>query len=217
MRLNSAETTDIDLQTIIFDFLDYKVVNMDYRPIKSIIQIMKDFYPQMLSGVILHRAPPLIMSVWALIKPLIREEYLAHIHLTKDESDLERFMPLQSIPEALGGGDKSSFDYEYPDLNEPANGGGGREVQAQWDHERVLAQHARKEVIRLFEETTQEWVNASQKGRDNRGLQSLRDKYSHELVVSYWRLDPYVRAPSIYDRLGRIPPSDIKQHETVAK
>lgn len=182
---------------------------MDYRPVKTIIQMMKNLYPQTLGDVILHRAPPLIMPVWALIKPLVREEFLSHLHFTKDLADLERFIPFESIPKQMGGGGDASFQYEYPDLSDPMNGGGGHEVQAQRDYERTMLHEERKEVIRLFEETTKEWINASREGREIRGLKTLRDKYGAELVTSYWRLDPYVRARSIYDRLGWIQPPQV--------
>ena len=201
---------------LIVDCVDYKVNNMDYRPVKMIIQLMRDVYPQGLGDVILHRAPALIMPVWQLVKRLVSQEYWEHVHFTKDVTDLKNFLPEESIPTEMGGKDDTGWPYEYPNEDDVARGVGSPRDSSAMAHipnsdsssssplsnRGALLHRHRMEVAQLFEETTREWIDASRSGRDVRGLEKLREKYQSELVKAYWALDPYVRGRGIYDKLG---------------
>ena len=193
---------------MLFDLEGYSLNNMDYRPLKIIIKIMKDYYPQGLGDVIIHRAPALFTSVWALIKNVVSEGYYSHIHFTKNRSELQQFVPFETIPKDLDGGEKIEYRYVLPDLDDPANGGGGESLQLKRDHDRTVLEEQRMEIARLFEETTKEWIDASRKGRESRGLKALREKYQRELLANYWHLDEYIRSRTIYDQLGWIQPPD---------
>ncbi|KAL9059470.1 MAG: hypothetical protein Q9162_001168 [Coniocarpon cinnabarinum] len=193
---------------LLLDFEGYRVQNFDWRPLKIITKIMKDYYPQGLGDVIMHRAPALFTPVWLLIKRVIREDYYSHIHFTKNLTDLRRYLSYQTIPADMGGGDDSEYHYSPPDLDDPINGGGGESVQIRREYERRMLQEQHMETARLFEETTREWIDASRRGRETSGLNSLRARYQQDLLAMYWKLDPYIRSRSIYDRLGWIQPPE---------
>ena len=189
---------------MVLDFEDYKIHNMDFRALKTIMKIMRDYYPQRLGDVIIHRVPLLFVGVWYLAKTVIREEYHSRVHFTKDLSELEQYIPFESIPKEAGGGDDTNWHYEPPDLNDPSNGGGGEELQQERAYERALLEEKRSKLVQLFEETTKEWIDASRQGRETRGLQALRVKYQQDLKALFWQLDPYTRSRTIYDKLGWI-------------
>ena len=55
----------------------------------------------------------------------------------------------------------------------------------------------REDLVRRFEEVTKGWIVG-----DN--VVDERNKIAHELNENYWKLDPYVRARTLYDRMGVI-------------
>ena len=57
----------------------------------------------------------------------------------------------------------------------------------------------RKELVREFEAETIKWIN-------DEGSSQTRDALAQKLGDNYWALDPYLRARSLYDRLGVIGP-----------
>lgn len=59
----------------------------------------------------------------------------------------------------------------------------------------------RARIVKEYEKITQEWIGDSQ----NRArLQERRNDLAERLRSGYWQLDPYVRARSLYDRVGLI-------------
>jgi hypothetical protein len=57
----------------------------------------------------------------------------------------------------------------------------------------ILAE--RKELIKSFESETVQWMQDKDQGEG-------RMRLAQRLAENYWRLDPYVRAKSMYDRTG---------------
>ena len=53
-----------------------------------------------------------------------------------------------------------------------------------------------------YEKATVEWI----KGVDALALKTKRNELAIQLRDDYWRLDPYIRARSYYDRCGLINP-----------
>lgn len=63
-------------------------------------------------------------------------------------------------------------------------------------------------VVKEFEAATQEWIQ-------NPGAPPVvqrRSALAEELRKGYWRLDPYVRARTVYDRNGLIRPGGVIEH-----
>lgn len=65
--------------------------------------------------------------------------------------------------------------------------------------------------MREFEKTTQEWIKetstSEEEGEGKKTgvlLQEKRAELTHRLRAGYWQLDPYLRAKTLYDRLGVI-------------
>lgn len=68
-------------------------------------------------------------------------------------------------------------------------------------------------MVQRFENATKGWIA----GEDEK--QGERNTIAEELNANYWKLDPYVRARTLYDRIGAIGPrggfvySDEKKEE----
>lgn len=59
----------------------------------------------------------------------------------------------------------------------------------------------RQEIVSQFEAATRKWIAATTD--EERGpFQEERQKLAAQSRTNYWKLDPYVRARSLYDRAG---------------
>jgi hypothetical protein len=67
--------------------------------------------------------------------------------------------------------------------------------------EEILKERA--SLVRDFEESTKIWIRDAD---GEAGMQSAnrRSELATQLKANYWKLDPYVRARSVYDRQGVI-------------
>lgn len=63
---------------------------------------------------------------------------------------------------------------------------------------RDAIQEERDDMVERFEEATKQWIA----GED--GAAAERDAIANELNENYWKLDPYIRARTLYDRIGAI-------------
>jgi len=61
----------------------------------------------------------------------------------------------------------------------------------------------RKEIVREYEDATLEWIHD---GGKNEAIKTKRNELANKLRDDYWKLDPYIRARSYYDRVGLINP-----------
>lgn len=74
----------------------------------------------------------------------------------------------------------------------------------------------REVMVQKFENATKAWIV----GDDDKAAE--RNAIAEELNSNYWKLDPYVRARTLYDRIGAIGerggfvyPNEKKEEETI--
>lgn len=60
----------------------------------------------------------------------------------------------------------------------------------------------RAEIVTKYETTVLEWVHEGEKGQSLEQRRKERDTVAENLRQNYWKLDPYVRARTLYDRIG---------------
>lgn len=125
------------------------------------------------------------------------------VHFTNSTADLEKFIEPSQILTELGGPNGWTYDYVEPDPRE------NKMMEDTETRDELVAQRhglrdryedvVREEWMRLKEEETAQWEE----------VRKRRNGLAAELSRNYWKLDPYVRARSVYDRYG-----DIKNPET---
>lgn len=113
---------------------------------------------------------------------------------------MEEFIPRSQILKELGGDE--DWDYKYV---EPLEGedrmllsqSHGEEPQG--EKARLLAE--RETQVSDFQRDTWEWI---QHGEESEGVKAKvrRDEIAGKLREGYWKIDPWVRARSWYDRTG---------------
>ena len=125
--------------------------------------------------------------------PVVAEK----IHFTKGVDELVNFVPREQLLTELGGDHDWNYTYQEPDPN--------TDFPLPDDASSRSAIEAWANKCSEYQELTLQWVNA--KGTDDAGvLMDKRHELAIKLVDAYWKMDPYVRARSFYDKLGLVAP-----------
>ncbi|UNI17296.1 phosphatidylinositol transfer protein csr1 [Purpureocillium takamizusanense] len=188
----------VDTATIIFDMSDFTLSNMDYQPVKFMVQCFEANYPESLGAVLVHNAPWVFQGIWKIIRGWLDPVVAAKVHFTNYRAGLEEFIPPDHIIKELDGDEDWKYKYK-----EPAEG----ENEAMKDtetRERLLK--ARAVLYGEFEAATRTWIRSAD-SEQGKQAKAEREQVAEKLRVGYWGLDPYIRSRSLYDRTGDILPS----------
>lgn len=181
------------LQTIVFDMTDFSMANMDYAPVKFMIKCFEANYPESLGTVLVYKAPWLFNAIWSVIKGWLDPVVAGKVHFAKNVNELEKFVPRAQIPKELDGEEEYVYEYVEPVTGENKADEGAREK----------LESERAEMVKEYEGAVLEWINEGEGGSLDERRQ-VRDGVAERLRGNYWRLDPLVRARSLYDRIGLI-------------
>jgi hypothetical protein len=183
----------VDTATIVFDMTGFSLSNMDYAPVKFMIKCFEANYPECLGAVLVHNSPWVFQGIWKIIRGWLDPVVAAKVHFTNNRSDLEKYIEPSQLLKDLGG--KSDWTYKY---TEPIPGENDKMKDTE-TRDRLLQQ--REELVKKFEATTLQWIEHPD-GDQGKELKAKRHQLAAELKEDYWRLDPYIRARSLYDRQG---------------
>ena len=114
------------------------------------------------------------------------------VHFTNSVKDMEAFIAAAQIPKSLDG--QEDWTYAYV---EPTEGENARMLDTA-TRDALLAE--REAIVKQYEDATREWI--ANPGAYAASLKAKRDAIAARLREDYWKLDPYVRARSWYDRIG---------------
>lgn len=172
------------------------MANMDYAPVKFMIKCFEANYPESLGTVLVYKAPWVFNAVWSIVRGWLDPVVASKVHFAKNIDELQKFVPRSQIPADCGGDEK----WEYA-FSEPVPGENDR-MKDEATKQTLLDQ--RKSIVEKYETTVLDWVRAGsgEQGADERRKE--RDVVAEELRQNYWQVDPYVRARSLYDRVGVI-------------
>lgn len=172
---------------------DFSMANMDYTPVKFMIKCFEANYPESLGTVLVYKAPWVFNAVWSIVRGWLDPVVAGKVHFAKNIEELEKFVPRKQIPAELGGDEK--WTYEYPEPLE------GENEKMKDTATRTTLEAERGDIVNKYENTILQWI---QEG-DAAGLEEKRkerDGVAEQLRQNYWKLDPYVRARTLYDRMG---------------
>lgn len=178
-----------------FDLTDFSLANMDYAPVKFMIKCFEANYPESLGTVLVYKAPWIFNTIWNVVKGWLDPVVAGKVHFAKNVDELQKFVPKNQIPKELGGDDP--YEYKYP---EPVEG----ENAKMDDASKATLETERQELVSKYEKTIFEWIAESETTKSLEERRKERDTAAEGLRDNYWKLDPYVRARSLYDRIGLI-------------
>ncbi|KAM0249369.1 hypothetical protein ACHAQJ_009085 [Trichoderma viride] len=182
----------VDTATVIFDMTGFSMANMDYTPVKFMIKCFEANYPESLGAVLVHNAPWIFQGIWKIIRGWLDPVVAAKVHFTNNKNELQEFIEPKHILKELGGDE--DWDYRYV---EPIAG----ENDLMKDTEaRGSLLGAREKLVKEYEDATVQWIHKP--GGESKDVTGKRDNLAIQLRENYWKLDPYLRARSLYDRQG---------------
>ncbi|KAK6005592.1 hypothetical protein QM012_007234 [Aureobasidium pullulans] len=179
----------IDTATIIFDMTGFSMSNMDYTPVKFMIKCFEANYPESLGSVLVYKAPWVFQGIWKIIRGWLDPVVASKINFCSNVEELSAFIPKSQISKELGGDE----DWEYHYV-EPRDGENDK-MKDTASRDKIEAE--RKELVQKYQTETVQWAKGENKGEQRSALRQ-------ELLQNYWQLDPYVRARTLYDRIGVI-------------
>ncbi|KAI7158184.1 CRAL/TRIO domain-containing protein [Hortaea werneckii] len=179
----------VDTATIVFDMTDFSMANMDYTPVKFMIKCFEANYPESLGSVLVYKAPWLFNQIWKIIKGWLDPVVAQKVHFCTNVDELSEWIPKSRIMKELGGDE--AYTYTYVEPSE------GENTQMQDHSAKTKWLDERTELVKSYEGETVNWVQGQDQGEG-------RTRLAQRLAENYWKLDPYVRARSLYDRTGVI-------------
>lgn len=128
------------------------------------------------------------------------------VNFTNNTAELEAFIPKSRILKEIGGEEEWEMKYIEPVIGEN---------DLMKDVETKNKIQAERDAIAVeFEKATIAWIE--NKASDE--VRKKREDLRISLENNYWKLDPYIRARSFYDRAGLIQPEGkIEFYPTAAK
>ena len=106
---------------------------------------------------------------------------------------METYVPKSQILKDLGGDEDWTYQYI-----EPVSGENDLMNDTE-TRDRLLA--GRESIVKDFEKATLDWIHNRGESVDTK---SKRTELADSLKEDYWKLDPYIRARSYYDRVGML-------------
>ncbi|KAK3985636.1 phosphatidylinositol transfer protein CSR1 [Cladorrhinum sp. PSN332] len=181
----------VDTATIVFDMTGFSMANMDYTPVKFMIKCFEANYPECLGTVLVHKAPWIFQGIWKVIRGWLDPVVANKVHFTNNATEMQEFIPIKHIPSSLEGEENWTYQYAEPVAGE------NDKLKDTETRDKLLAE--RGKLFQEYEAATLAWI----KGDD---VKAKRDEIADRMRVDYWKVDPYLRARSFYDRTGVLLP-----------
>lgn len=196
---------------MLFDLSNFGLANMDYTPVKFIIETFNRYYPGSLGGVIIHNTPWIFKQFWYIIKGWIPEGFRDKVHFTSNVEELSKLIPADQIEKALGGEDPWEYKYieqQPAPADEHATGAGNTpQLLGEKKAEREKLEAERLQIADRIDAATKEWAEAVKAGKGDAEVTQIREKREADVELlkkNYWQLDPLVRARGLLDEWGMI-------------
>ncbi|KAF9890522.1 hypothetical protein FE257_005927 [Aspergillus nanangensis] len=192
----------VETGTILFDMTGFSLSNMEYSPVKFIIQCFEANYPESLGLLLIHNAPWIFSGIWKIIHGWMDPVVASKVQFTNSIADLDKYIPRAQMPKEFGG--EEDFDYKY--------------IEPKADENAPMLDKAAGDAV-LIERmmigvkmvaATATWISAADSAKTDeeraaaKELKKYRDTFIEQYEQNYWKLDPYVRARALIDRTGAI-------------
>lgn len=150
-------------------------------------------YPESLGVVIVHKAPWVFQGIWKIIKGWLDPVVAAKVTFTNNVKDLEAYIDRPRIIKELDGDEDWAYKYIEP---VPGENDLMKDTETR---DKMLAERAL--IFKEYEKATMDWVQGN---GDQTAVKAKRNEIALKMKDDYWRVDPYVRARSFYDRIGML-------------
>ena len=132
-------------------------------------------------------------GIWRIIKGWLDPVVAAKVHFTSGRAGLEEYIEPSRILKELGGDE--DFDYKYIEPAEDENA----VMKDTETRDKIILE--RGTIVKEIEQATLDWIREGD-NEAGKAANAKRNEGAVKLRENYWKLDPYVRAKSLYDRQG---------------
>jgi hypothetical protein len=167
-------------------------------------------YPESLGVVLVHKAPwifqgscmleisqhahgLLSIGIWKIIRGWLDPVVATKVQFTNNNTELEAFVAPSRIIRELSGPEDWSYTYIEPVPGE------NDKMKDTITRDKLLI--GREELVHEYEQLILDWIAGDNQIEE---LRKKRHEVANKLRADYWKLDPYIRARSYYDRVGLI-------------
>lgn len=168
----------------------FSLANMDYTPVKFMIKCFEANYPESLGAVLIYKAPWIFQGIWKIIKGWLDPVVAAKVHFANNINELSAYIEPTKVMKECDG--QEDYVYQYIEPKEGENA----KMSDTATRDKIYAE--RQALIKEFDQNTIQWIEGA-------NVYPERTKITFDLHLNYFKLDPYIRARSLYDRLGMIP------------
>lgn len=167
----------------------FTLANMDYTPVKFMIKCFEANYPESLGAVVIYKAPWIFQGIWKIIKGWLDPVVAAKVHFANNINEMTEYIDASQVTKECDGQDTYVYQYIEPVAGENAA------MSDTATRDKYLQE--RQDIVKQINTNTIQWIE----GTD---VAAQRQRLFLDLHLNYFRLDPYIRARSLYDRLGLI-------------
>ncbi|PIG87422.1 CRAL/TRIO domain protein [Aspergillus arachidicola] len=210
----------VESVNIIFDMTGFSLSNMEYAPVKFLIDCFQANYPESLGVMLIHNAPWVFSGIWKIIKGWMDPVIVSKVDFTYTAADLEKHIAPEHLVKELGGKDQ----YEYKFI-EPVEGENEKMADTVTRDALLLE---RERIGEDLLKATAEWIKVVKEDDFAKitAVKERRNNIIEQMRSNYWELDPYVRGRGHLDREGVIgvggkisfyPTAESKMEATEAK
>ncbi|KAG0308259.1 hypothetical protein BGZ98_008519 [Dissophora globulifera] len=185
----------VETACLIFDMTGFSLSNMDYNFVKFLVQCFEAYYPESLGVLCIHKAPFVFWGVWKIIEPWLDPVVATKIRFTRTDKELTEIIDAEHLPTKYEGG-KDQFEYKYI----PVAAGENDRMKDTETRDRLLEEW--KAILWKFEALTREWIECNKKegSRPEAVIEEERLQLTKDLRVAFFKVDPYIRARTLYHR-----------------
>ncbi|KAF8985390.1 hypothetical protein BGZ46_004502 [Entomortierella lignicola] len=188
----------VETACLVFDMTGFGLSNMDYNLVKHMITCFEAYYPESLGVLLIHKAPIVFWGVWKIIEPLLDPVVVSKIRFTRSDADLMEYIDASHLPDKFDGG-LDTYSYKYF----PVVPGENDRMKDTATKERLTQEW--KAIMWKFEAVTREWIacEKTEGARPMSVIEAERSQIVKEIRVAFFKLEPYIRARTIYHRTER--------------
>ncbi|KAF9423035.1 hypothetical protein BGZ94_008420, partial [Podila epigama] len=170
----------------------------DWPTVKFFIHAAEACYPELLGVCVVHKAPWIFGAVWKMISPMLDPVIRAKVQFTNNRKELEEFIARDQLLKnpSYEGDDSTPYQYIEPAPQE-------NRLMSEEPEAKAKALARRKDMELTFERLTEVWLGQKQLSSSAAVIQE-RQEVGSKLAETWWMTEPFVRARTVYDRIGAI-------------
>lgn len=125
------------------------------------------------------------------------------VNFTNNVKEISEFLNANKIPKEMDGEDPWAYEYIEPVI--------GENKKLEDTATRDKLSEVRDALYEEYEQKTYSWMREKDAAKRT-AINNERNEIAKKLKDGYWVLDPYIRARSLYDRVGILEPNGKADH-----